>query len=236
MNLKHLLVPALLFTLTAAYSQKTDELSKMKKAWKPSSSVSDTSGYDKTIGDGFIGFGFVLGTDNAGARVNYGESREFIVGAGTGRRFVKWNGLGIDIYYKSTGFFLAQDSGKILPNKTPHKSEKVSFDNFGGLVYDRFYFGTLFLDGGFYYDWTFYTKHVTWDSYSFSYGKVTKILEKQLNFTNSTNYGLTFRLGYAQGVSLYFNYRLSNLFKTSPQGINYPELPVYVLGITIGGH
>lgn len=239
MNLKYLLVPALLLTITTAYSQKNDELAKMKKAWSSTAdkSAGDTSqnSYDKNITDAFIGFGFVVGKSNKGAQVNYGESREFIVGLGGGRRFVKWNGIGGDLYYKSTGFFLAQDSTKILPNNNLHSSEKVSFDNFGGLVYDRFYFGTIFFDGGFYYDWTFYTKHITWDTFSFSYGKVTKTLEKQLNFTNSTNYGLTFRLGSTKGVAFYFNYRLSKVFKTSPQGINYPELPPYVIGITVRG-
>lgn len=239
MKLKYFIVAAALFSFTGTFGQFS-----LKKL-SPGSSISDTSksSYEKTMGDGFIGFGFVLGTSNAGAKVNYGESREFIVGIGAGRRFVKWNGLGLDIYYKSTGFYLAQDSGKVLPNNNLHKSEKISFDNFGALVYDRFYFGKFFLDGGFYFDWTFYTKHITRDSYSFSYGSTTKVIEKQLDFTNSTNYGLTFRLGKTQGLSLYFNYRLSKVFKPLPAavgptnaGFTYPELPVYVLGITLGGH
>ena len=226
----------LLLSFTGVFGQKGDAIPFMKKSDVNLQDTSKTK-YNKPIGDGFIGFGFVLGTSNKGAKVNYGESREFIVGAGGGYRFFKWNGLGLDIYYKSTGFYLAQDSGKVLPDSILHKSEKISFDNFGGLVYDRFYIGPVFLDGGFYFDWTFYTKHITWDNYSFSYGNTTKVIEKQLKFTNTSNYGLTFRIGQTDGVSLYFNYRLSNLFKaTSPQSTPYPELPVYVLGIVVGGH
>jgi hypothetical protein len=232
MKLKQILFTITMLSVTGAFSQPNF----IKFG---GNSITDTgNSYQKTMGDGFIGFGFVLGSSNAGAKVNYGESREFIVGIGSGYRFVKWNGLGLDLYYKSTNYFLAQDSGKILPNNTLYKSEKITLDNFGGLAFDRFYFGKFFIDGGFYFDWTFYTKHTTWNNnYAFAFGSVTKVIEKQLDFTNSTNYGLTFRLGKTQGLSFYFNYRLTKVFKDiSPQGFSYPDLPIYVLGITIGGH
>jgi hypothetical protein len=186
--------------------------------------------------DGFIGGGFVLGASSSTAAVNYGESREFIVGGGLGYKFVKWNGMGIDIYYRSTGFFLKQDSSKILPNNILHNSEKISFDNFGGLVFDRFYFGSVYLDGGFYYDWAFYTKHIAWDNYTVANnagGSSTKTIDRQLVFANPANYGLTFRFGNVRGVSLYFNYRLSKVFKS---GSLYPDMPPYVLGLVIGTH
>lgn len=238
MNLKkYLTFSIFLFVFSALYAQKSDT------AKKATVTTPDTSAnyYDKIAGDGFIGFGFVLGNSNKGAKINYGESREFIVGLGVGYRFVKCNAIGMDLYYKSTDYFLAQDSSKILPDNNLHKSEKLSFNNFGGLAFDRFYIGDFYLDGGFYFDWTFYTKHITWDIVNSSYGSTTKVIEKQLDFTNETNYGLTFRFGKTEGVSLYFNYRLSNLFKplniagrTSP--LNYPELPAYVLGVVIATH
>jgi len=208
--------------------------------------------FDHTIQDAFIGGGFVLGNSANNATVLYGNSREFVVGVGAGYKFAKWNGVGIDIHYKSTDFFLKQDSNKILPNNTLHNSEKVSFDNIGALVFDRFYIGSFFLDGGFYFDWTFYTKHITWDNTkgAGATGSSIKTTDRQLNFANPTNYGLTFRLGKITGVSLYFNYRLSSLFKAgalpaqaqsgsvsaSVNGSTYPELPVYVLGIVFATH
>ncbi len=186
--------------------------------------------------DAFIGGGFVLGKSNSGSSIIYGESREFIVGVGIGYKFVKWNGIGIDIYYKSTGFFLKQDSSKTLPNNILHNSEKVSFDNIGGKVFDRFYFGKVFFDGGFYLDWDFYTKHIAWDNFTVANnagGSSTKTIDRQLVFTNPTNYGLTFRIGATTGIAIFFNYRMSNLFKS---GTSYSELPVYVLGVTFGSH
>jgi hypothetical protein len=201
--------------------------------------------------DLFIGGGFVLGNSATNATVLYGNSREFIIGAGIGYKFAKWNGIGIDIYYKSTDFFLKQDSNKVLPNNTLHNSEKVSFDNLGGLVFDRFYIGSFFLDGGFYFDWTFYTKHITWDNTkgAGATGSSVKTTDRQLNFVTPTNYGLTFRFGKITGVSLYFNYRLSNLFKagtmpaqtqsgavTASVNGTYSELPVYVLGLVFATH
>lgn len=212
----------------------------MVKKANPADTSSNS--YKKSIADGFIGFGFVLGSSNKGAAVNLGESREFIVGLGFGRRWIKWNGIGIDLYYKNTNYYLAQDSGKILPNNILHIAEKVTFDNFGGLAFDRFYFGSFFLDGGFYFDYTFFTKHVTWDNFAGSYGSsTTKITEKQLVFTNKFNYGLTFRIGKITGISFYFNYRLTNLFKSytpanSSTQITYPELPIYVVGVVLAGH
>jgi len=231
MRLKRLLVLTLIIASVNAFAQKAN-LPLVK-----SPTGDSANSYSKTIGDAFIGLGFVLGGYSTGAQINYGQSREFIVGGGIGRRWIKWNGIGIDIYYKSTGYYLAQDSGKILPNSTLHKSEKISFDNIGGLAYDRFYLGTFFVDAGFYFDWAFYSKHITWDSYPGSYGGTDKVIEKQLDFVNNTNYGLTFRGGKTNGVSLYFNYRLSKVFKGASSNYPaFPQLPVYTLGIIVGLH
>lgn len=187
----------------------------------------------KTNGDAFIGMGFVTGASKNGASVLYGRSREFIVGVGGGHKFCKWNELGFDVYYKSTDFFLAQGSSKSFPDSIHHKSEKVSFQNFGGLVFDRFYFGRhIFLDGGVYGDWTFHNKHITWDNNIPEVGSV-KTIDRNLNFVNPTNYGITARFGSTKGLSLYFNYRLSALFQSNTPA--YPELPAYVFGITLGG-
>jgi hypothetical protein len=202
--------------------------------------------------DGFVGFGFVLGTSQAGAKVKPGDSREFIVGFGVGHKFCKYDGIGIDIYYKSTSFFLVQDSTKVLPNNTLHNSEKIAFNNAGGLIFNRFYFGTIYIDAGFYYDFAFDTKDVTWDKFSNTNaaGSTTaKTINSPLLFTNNTNYGLTFRLGKVEGISFYFNYRLSKVFDQNYNGVQsppnaqgqghitpYPDLPPFVLGLIIGSH
>lgn len=194
--------------------------------------------HSHNFGDGFIGFGFVLGPDNNGGRIKYGKSREFNFGFGGGYKFFKWNGIGADIYYKSTGYYLVQDSTKIMPDNTLHSSEKIAFNNFGGLVFDRFFIGKMFFDGGFYYDWTFHTRHVSWDNHSGSanLSSSTKTIDRQLVFANPSAYGLTFRFGSQQGFCFYFNYRMSNLFKQAAGSIaGPPEMPPYTLGIDLGG-
>ncbi len=206
---------------------------------KNTSDSNDTEGsFSHKFGDGFIGWGYVLGPDNAGAAIRYGRSREFYMGFGGGYKFFKWNGIGVDIYYKSTDFYLTQDSTKRLPNATLHNAEKISFDNLGGLVFDRFYIGKMYFDGGFYYEWAFYTKHITWDDNheANSIGSTTKTIDRSLTFANTTNYGLTFRAGMQNGISFYFNYRMTNLFSQA-QGATAgpPELPQYTLGIVFGG-
>jgi len=201
-------------------------------------STDDEKGYySHGFNDGFIGWGYVLGSDNAGATIRYGRSREFYMGVGGGYKFVKWNGIGVDVYYKSTGFFLNQDSTKKFPNTALHNQEKIALDNFGATVFDRFFIKHMFFDGGVYFEWAFSTRHVTWDDNHAAgrIGSSTKVIDRGLTFANTSNYGLSFRLGWQNGVSFYFNYRLSDMFKTT-QGypVAPPEMPQYTLGIVFG--
>ncbi len=202
------------------------------------STATSSGSMNHHMNDAYMGFGYVAGPEHAGARVKYGRSREFDWGYGGGYKFCKWNGIGMDVYYKSTDFFLEPDADKVLPNPIIHDAEKLSFNNLGGLVFDRFYFGKFFLDGGFYYDWIFWNRHVTWDNYSNgdnASSSSTKTIDRNLSFIKSTDYGLQFKLGTKNGVALYFNYRLSNLFKpVSGSATGLPELPPYVLGINFG--
>jgi hypothetical protein len=199
-------------------------------------STSHKKSFKISTGDAFIGGGFVTGGTQAGAPVKYGASREFIVGFGWEQKIVKWDGIGMDYYYKSTDFYLNEDSAKTFPNNILHKQEKISVQNFGGLLYDRIHFSKkIFLDGGVYGDWAFHSKYITWDDNTPGAGS-TKIIQRNLSFVNPLDYGLTFRFGYSEGVSLYFNYRLSNLLQNGPASEPaYPKLPAFVFGIDIGG-
>jgi len=180
-------------------------------------------------GEGFIGMGFVTGGNN-GVPIKYGASREFIMGFGNAYKFLKWNAIGWDIYYKSTGYYFAQNLPKRFPDTIQHNAQKISLQNFGGFVYDRFifasgYHGKLALDIGFYFDWTFNSREVNWDNNS-----SIKTIDRGLSITNPTNYGLTARLEFVRGLSCYFSCRLSKVFNYSDS----PTLPACVLGITIG--
>jgi Putative auto-transporter adhesin, head GIN domain len=185
-------------------------------------------------GDAFVGMGFVTGGYN-GAEIKYGSSREFMVGFGGTHKLFRKNVLGFDVYYRSTGYYLKQNSSKTFPDSIQHQSQKISFQNFGGLIFDRFFIGRhLFLDGGFYGDWTFHNRLVSWDDNTADVSS-TKNIDRNLSFANSGNYGLTFRFGSKTGLSLYFNYRLSELFQNSSAPANvYPVLPAYVIGINLG--
>jgi hypothetical protein len=234
MNLKNCIAGLAFLTSLPAFGQ-----SGLTKLTHPSSPSDTSAKTDKLIGDGFIGMGFVLGNSMVGDKIVYGQSREFIVGIGVGYKLATWNGFGIDLYYKNTNYFLVQDSTKILPTNALYNSEKITLDNFGGLVFDRFYIGSVFVDAGFYFDWTFYTKHESWENYTnanINGGGSTISIDRQLIYLNSYNYGLTFRFGKSNGPSLYFNYRLTNVFeKNFTQFYNLP-LPPYVLGIVLAIH
>jgi hypothetical protein len=183
-------------------------------------------------GDLFIGGGFVTGGSN-GAGVEYGNSREFIVGFGTHYNWVKWNALGWNLYYKSTDFYLAQNASKTFPEGIQYKAEKVSTQNFGVLLYDRFNFGKhLFFDAGAYGDWVFHSKHVIWNDNTTD-GSTTWNKTVNLSYVNPFDYGVTARLGY-DNLAFYFNYRLSNTFQTSDDaGQLYPLMPKYVVGLIV---
>jgi hypothetical protein len=202
-------------------------------------SSSSSKESDHSFNDAYIGYGYVAGPEHAGARIKYGRSREFNFGMGGGYKFCKWNGLGVDVYYKSTDFFLEPDADKVLPSPVIHDAEKISLNNIGGVIFDRFFIGKFFFDGGFYYDWIFWNRHVTWDNYSNgdnASSTSTKTIDRNMSFIKPTDYGLRFSLGTKSGVSLYFNYRMANLFKpTNGTATGLPELPPYVLGINIGG-
>lgn len=191
-------------------------------------------GFNMSInGDFLIGGGFVTGGANGnGADVKYGASREFIVGLGKSYKIVKWNALGWDIYYKSTDFYLDQDANKTFPESALYQSEKISTQNFGGLIYDRFYINkNIFIDGGFYYDWAFHSKHIIWNTNPTD-GSTDKIKAVNLNYVNTTDYGLTVRMGVGADVAFYFNYRLTPLLQnTLNSGQSCPTLPPCTLGI-----
>ncbi|NNM94770.1 MAG: hypothetical protein HKL88_04805 [Bacteroidia bacterium] len=236
-------VTAALFLLAscATYSQQAVKLAQLNVTHKASQDDSTAKDSSKNVVDFFIGGGFVTGPSDEGDKIEYGASREFIVGMGYARKLVKWNAVGIDLYYKSTGFFLTQDSSKILPNGVLHNAEKISLNNLGGVIFDRFYFGKLFLDGGFYYDWALITKHVAYDNFTVANnngGSSTKSIDRQLVFMNDYNYGLTFRFGQVNGVALYFNYRLTNVFTkgtaSNPSLFYNLPFPPFVIGLVVG--
>lgn len=241
MEIKNYLTAILMCLSFASFSQVNIQLQGDKTNETNQKTDSTSKKANKNVFDFFIGGGFVLGPSDEGDKIEYGASREFLVGIGYARKLVPWNGLGIDLYYKSTGYYLAQDPSKILPNNVLHNSEKISIDNLGGLIFDRFYFGKVFLDGGFYFDWAMLTKHITNDYYTVANvngGSSTHSIDRQLVFTNDYNYGLTFRFGQVNGVALYFNYRLTNVFTKgtaqSPDLYYNLPLPAYVIGIVIG--
>ena len=219
---------------------KTDDgkvVSEGSNANDSDKSVSISLGNGHDMDDAYIGFGYVFGPEYRGARIMYGRSREFNIGFGQGHKFCNWNGIGYDLYYKSTDFFLEPDADKVLPNATIHNQEKISFNNFGLILYDRFYFGNMFLDGGVYGDWIFYNRNVSWDNSptpdAISSSSM-KTIDRKLNFVNPFDYGVQFRFGFARGASLYFNYRLSQLIHSTESLISPPQLPPYVVGITFG--
>ena len=60
-------------------------------------------------------------------------------------------------------------------------------------------------------------------------GKDIEVVTKRLNFVESTQYGVQFRIGYGQ-VALISRIRLSNQFKAN---LFYSEMPNVLIGIEV---
>lgn len=207
---------------------------------KTSSSTNDStssshSGFKHRFDDAYVGFGWVSGPNHNNADVQYGRSREFSIGFGEGYKFFKWNGIGVDVYYKSTDFFIEQNAMKTFPDATIHNAEKIAFNDFGGLLFDRFFIGKYFIDAGIYGDWIFHNRIVTWDHYDIG-GTTKTITRNALPLLSDFDHGVQARIGSKNGISFFFNYRMTDLLKQPDGSTNgAPQLPPYVFGIDIGG-
>lgn len=190
----------------------------------------------------YLGYGFVLGSPQAiGSAIRYGNSTDFNVGFRYKRKITNFYALGFDLGYGLTSYNLKQQEGKILPDTLFHESEKINFNHFGLMLYNRFNFGKRgniignFIDIAAYGNYDFSIKHIYTERYvnpNAANAHVTKVVNRRLIYTNPFNYGVQARLGFNRFV-FYGSYRLSDQFKKE---FMYPELPRLIVGLQIGLH
>ncbi|MDQ3193067.1 MAG: hypothetical protein M3Q58_15895 [Bacteroidota bacterium] len=190
----------------------------------------------------YFAYGFVFGPSQAaGSAIRYGNSTDFNVGYRYKRKISNFYALGFDFAYGVTSFNIDQQQGKTLPNNVFHDNEKINFNHLGVSLYNRFNFGKRgniignFLDIGAYGNWEFIVKHIYTENYvspNIANARFTRVINRQLNYTNPLNYGVQARLGFNR-YAFYGSYRLSDKFK---QEFMYPELPRFIIGLQIGLH
>jgi hypothetical protein len=185
----------------------------------------------------YLGLGFMAGAaDSTGSDILYGRSTDLVIGYRYKLRFSNFFAVGYDLSFNSYKYALKQDSQKLVPDTIQHNKENLSFNNLGASLYMRFNYGRRgnrvghFIDLGGYGDWTFSAVNFTKDKRQ--NGNIVRTKISNLDYFNSTNYGLTARLGFNRYV-FYGNYRLSDIFKSSKK---LPEMPRLTIGLQIGFH
>ena len=189
----------------------------------------------------FLGYGLILGSsEGKGMDVKAGNSNEFITGFRYKRKITNWYAVGLEIAYGVASFHLRQNDEKIYPDTVLHDKEKISLNNFGIQLYQRFNFdkrGNIigkYMDVGGYFDWAFLVKHYTKDKHDkpsqHGGAKSTEVTQSGLIYTQPYNYGVSFRVGY-NAIAVFGKYRLSDLFKPHH---NLPELPRITVGLELG--
>ena len=209
----------------------------------------------KYFGHFYGGFGLIAGPAEAGSKIRYFISHEFLLGYRFKYKVGKVYALGLDATVTFQSVFLKQEDGKTLPTTAMYDSEKLKFTNIGLGFYNRFnwdkrgnYVGN-FIDLGVYGNWMPFKTHVYEDDQIFlltgplNAVKEIKVRETGLNYIADFNYGLLSRIGFNRYV-LYGTYRLSDLFNTGywvtgVDGNNlfdFAELPRISIGFQIGIH
>jgi len=183
----------------------------------------------------FVGLGAIIGQpDSAGSNIKYGFSNNINFGYRYKLRLCNLYSIGFEIAYNNYAFNLKQDSSKVLPNKLLHDKEKLTFNNIGLGIYNRFNFGKRgnrignYLDIGAYGDWICGVKHFMKDEQS--NGNIIKTTISHLKYYETFAYGVSASIGF-NWFALTAKYRISDMFVKS---YNYPELPRLTVGIQLG--
>lgn len=192
----------------------------------------------KRYHSGFYSFGILFGNpDSTGSAIHAYKS--FHVQLGDRVKF-KLNNVfswGIENLFDYKSFRIKQDSLKTFGGSVLHNKE-----TFIVLAYDLLFFLRInfdpkrgdhlgkYIDIGAYGGYNFITRYKSVDTVQSQYGfERGKFIASKLRYIDRFNYGITARAGW-WGLSVYFNYRLSDLFKEF-ESIRYQELPRYEAGI-----
>jgi hypothetical protein len=186
----------------------------------------------------YLGYGFLGGESDDSAQIRSGKSSSFSLGYLWKWRLAKWYEVGFDLAYHYTSFHLKQDSTKKVPNRIIHRKEKLVFNSIQLSPMMRFklrnayHSNGTFIDLGGYVGYFYRVKNQTRERNHAPGAGSTRIVNLDLDYTRSYDYGLLARVGFNR-IILYGRYRLSDLFT---EASNLPELPRVEIGLKLGIH
>lgn len=183
----------------------------------------------------FLQLGCVAGSDNPGARIQYGSSVNVSLGVRKKFKISPAYSIGYDFLTSYSDFKLKQVPGKILPDTFLNKSQRLDYYTLALGLFNRInfdphrgnYIGN-YLDIGIMGGWNYSVRDVSKNNTA--NGTKTKTVISNLPFTNDVAASLYARIGISH-LSLYMTYRLTHLFKKS---WSYPELPAATVGVELG--
>lgn len=183
----------------------------------------------------YMGFGVILGnSEGAGSDINYWSSSNFEFGFRYKYKICNYYALGLLLNYNMDLFNIKQESGKTFPDTLFHKKERLTINNVGIGVYNRFNFGKRgniigkYIDLGAFGDLRFFAEHFTKDKSPNK--EIVRVSTSRLNYIEPISYGIFANFGINR-YSIYAKYRLSDLFDKT---FGYTELPRFTAGVQIG--
>ncbi len=182
----------------------------------------------------FIKLGWVLGPDEKGARISYGNSIDFAFGIKKKYKVGSIYSFGWEAQLDYQVFKMVQDSGKIVPNPIQNKTERLDFSALRIGFFNRFNLdpdrgNTLgtFVDIGVSGEWNYTVRNIIKNDL-LNGSKVSSAIKNQPYYTDLNAYGeLRFGLG---RLAFYGTYRFTDLFRPR---FNFPELPRLIAGFEL---
>jgi hypothetical protein len=187
----------------------------------------------------YIKYGLILGpAENESSNIRYGRSYDLNLGLRYKKKINSFYSLGFSFEYNQQNYSLEQDSGKLTPDSILHKTERLQFNYFNLVLYNRFNYGKRgniigrYVDIGVYGGLGFGIIHHTRDEFnpSFVGAEIVDITRRKLDYVNRLNYGVLARIGFNKWA-IYGKYRLSDLFNDKR---NLAEMPPLVVGLELG--
>lgn len=184
----------------------------------------------------YIGFSLATPPSETGAKVKYGlGSNVFRFGVRYKRKVTGIFSTGFDLEYRHTGFTMAQENGKLIPDSVLHEKETYSFYAAGAGVFLRFNFDPhrgnfmgKYIDLYAAADYNFVRSYTAVDK--LSTGEIFTGTTSRLKYIEPAGYYASLRLGFSRFL-FSATYRLSGYFKAF---YNLPELPRINVGVEVG--
>lgn len=182
----------------------------------------------------FVGFGFLVGENQQGSRVESDGSIDLKLGIRYKLKINETFSVGATLGFNSMNYKIRQEMGKFFPDTAMNEIERLRINGIETGIYARVNIGKRgntvgkFIDFGYSYNLRISGNHYTKNTVND--GTVHKLTVSKLPYLKNGFSNTYLRFG-IRSLSFYLQYRFTELFR---QSYGYPDLPPFVIGIQIG--